>query len=94
MIKILNKGWFVAKMTLIYRREFSNGEITKLGDSIAIGKDYTFKMPYDTDLSSTFFVVHAVGGVRVFNLKIEKKQDCFHVWGTTLIPQYSRMPCW
>lgn len=90
----MNKGWYIAKLTLFYKRSLSNGEIYRQTGSIAIGQDYAFYLPYDVDLSSTVFVAHAIAGIRIFSERIETKNDCFHVWGTTLIPYWSRMPCW
>ena len=80
-------------MTIIYRRTFTNGDIIKETNSISAGNEFTFRMPYDTDLSSAYLVVHAVAGSQVMSVKIQKKNDCFTVWGTTLSPEYSRIPC-
>lgn len=94
MIKILNKGWYVAKLTLFYKRALSNGDFYKQTGSITMGQDYAFYMPYDAQLSSTIVVAHAIAGVRIMSVKVESNPACFHVWGTTLFPVWSKMPCW
>ncbi|CAF0767301.1 unnamed protein product [Brachionus calyciflorus] len=95
IVKIKNKGFYVAKLSLFYRRvQKSYGQVYKQTGSITIGQDYAFYMPYDTDLTSTLLVVHAVAGKRVMTVKIDNSLTCFHTWGTTLFPAWSPMPCW
>lgn len=38
--------------------------------------------------------IDAVGGIRVLQEKIKADPECFHVWGTTLIPLWSTINCW
>lgn len=65
--------------------------------SIALNQDYAFYIPNSVNLDSAggvYLTIDAVLGVRVFSLRIASNPDCFHLWGTTLIPQWSRMNCW
>jgi len=94
IIKLLNKGWFLAKLTLYYKVDSSNGETLKQTVSIPINKEHIFKLPYDTDLKSTYLIAHAVAGKNIMIVQIKQRNECFHIWGTSLNSIYSSMPCW
>jgi hypothetical protein len=92
---VRNKGWYIAKLTVFYRRlTESKNAILKLTKSIAISQDHTFVLPSDIDLEYAYLVAHAIAGIEIMKVKIVKTPECFHVWGTTLIPYWSYMLCW
>lgn len=98
MVKVLNKGWYVADLTLNY--EVQNG-LTKVPAQqkkrIAINQDHVFYLPTSVNYDSTggaVLIVNAIWGKQVVATRIRSDPDCFHVWGTTLIPFWTRMPCW
>lgn len=98
MIKILNKGWYVAELILNY--QVQNG-MTKVPAQekkrIALGQQHIFYLPnivnYDST-EGTFLIVKAIWGKTVLATRIRSDPECFHIWGTTLIPFWTRMPCW
>ena len=90
-----NKGFYVAKLSLFYKRHpRSFTQVYQQSGSIPIGQDFMFFMPFDTDLESAYLVAHAIAGVRIMAAQIETTPICYHVWGTTLFPAWSQMPCW
>lgn len=65
--------------------------------SAALGQDYVFRIPYNILLTGTkgvYLKANAVAGIEIFSVQIENTPVCFHVWGTTLIPFWTYMPCW
>lgn len=94
IIKLLNKGWYLAKLTIYYKVESSNGERERETVFIPIHQEHVFRLPYDTDLKSTFLIAHAVAGKNIMNVQIKQRNECFHIWGTSLNSIYSSMPCW
>ncbi len=83
------------KMTLVYRRTYTNGDLVKEMKTISSGSQFSLRLPFDTDLSSAYLALHAIGGTNIITTKIETNTNCilFNIWGTTLLPQYSKLPC-
>ena len=53
-------------------------------------------MPYWVDYTSSFgavLTVDAVGGIQVLQQKITADPQCFHVWGSTLLPFWTTIDC-
>ena len=94
VIKIRNKGWYVARLNLYYRRYSLPNQIIEQTGQILLGQDYAFYMPYDVDLSSTVLMAYAVGGVNIMHVNIITSPQCFHMWGTTLFPRWTPINCW
>lgn len=92
IVKVKNKGFFIAKTTLIYKK-FSNEIFDRITKSIVIGQEHVFKISFNKDLSSLYLVVHAVAGVQIMAVKIHSNPSCFHVWGTTLNPYWTSVNC-
>ena len=95
IIKITNNGWFIIKMTLIYRKIFTSGELLKKTRTVSSGSEFDCHVPFDTDFSSAYLVLHAVGGSTIINTRIEPIKNCtlFNIWGTSLFPHYSKSTC-
>ena len=55
--------------------------------------DYGFRIPelvdYEAGQGATL-VVTAVAGVNVLTVRLHSDPECFHVWGTTTLPQWSQ----
>lgn len=80
-------------MTLIFK-QVPSGNLDRMTKSIPIGQEHVFKIPFNTDLFSTYLVVHAIAGIRIMMVKINSTPSCFHVWGTTFYPNWSIVDCW
>lgn len=95
IIKVTNNGWFIIKLTLIYRKTFTSGELLKETRMISSGSEFNCHVPFDTDFSSVYLVLHAIGGSNIINTKIEQIKNCtlFNIWGTSLFPRYSKSTC-
>jgi hypothetical protein len=94
VIKIANKGWYLAHLTLFYRRLQRPSSIEKRTAQIAISQEYAFTMPYDVDLMSVILIADALAGLNIMTVNIRTSPECFHLWGTTLFPASSSVPCW
>ncbi|RNA43062.1 Cadherin-related tumor suppressor [Brachionus plicatilis] len=92
IVKVKNKGFYLAKTTLIFR-QLTSKVFNRMNKVISMGQEHVFEMPADTDLSSSYLVVHAIAGTRVMTVKINSNPSCFHVWGTTLYPVWSYIDC-
>ena len=95
VIKISNKGWFVANFKLSYE-SIDNKSITQQS-SIIVGQSHTFNITEEIDMSAEKpirLVGQAVAGLMILNITIEENPACFHVWGTSIFPSWSNMPCW
>jgi hypothetical protein len=76
--------------------EESYVSIVKRG-STTLGRDFVFGIPYNVLLTGTkgvYLRAHAVAGIDIFFQQILRDPQCYHVWGTTLIPFWTPMPCW
>jgi hypothetical protein len=91
---VANKGWYVASLTLFYRRLPLITSIVKKHAEIMIQQEFAFTMPYDVDLNSVILIADAVAGVNIFTTNIKTSPQCFHTWGTTLFPSYAEVECW
>jgi hypothetical protein len=85
-------------MTVNYEQQFglNKESITQTGD-VGTNGDFAFYIPYTVNYDSVagvWLTVHALGGVRVMRVRIRNSPECFHIWGTTLIPYWSAMNCW
>lgn len=95
VVKILNKGWFIAKLTLYYKRLSSGTQVIKQTGSIVLGQDYGFYIPFDADLDSIWLFAHALAGPNIFHLQIRPIHPiCFHLWGAVFSPRWTRIDCW
>ena len=95
VIKILNKGWFVANFKLSYET-VDNKSITQQ-TSIIVGQRHTFNITEEINFSvdkPIRLVGEAMAGITIMNITVESSPACFHVWGSTIFPSWSSMPCW
>ena len=97
MIKVFNKGWYVAEMSLTYPIQVGiRKEIATQTASINLGQEFTFRLPYSVDYEyqiGTFLTIKAVAGVQVLNIKITSTPVCIHIWGVTFITRWTFMKC-
>ncbi len=94
VIKIANKGWYLADLTLFYRRLDASARIEKRYAQIPVNQEHAFTMPYDVDLKSVILIADAFLGYNIMTVSIKTSPECFHLWGTTLNPVYSAVQCW
>ena len=92
-VRVLNKGWYTADVQLTYTRKLSNNQAQTVGRTILALQEAVFRLPSDTLSFTTRLIVNAVLGVRVMDVQLSGKNQCFDVWGTTLIPFWTPMPC-
>lgn len=98
IVKIYSKGWYITKMTLYFQQLSTGAALNKRTASIILGQEYIFKIPFDADLNSVWFITHALAGPNIFTLQLARLQEhrtlCFHVWGAVFSPVWSFMNCW
>jgi hypothetical protein len=64
--------------------------------SIALNQDFAFYIPRSVVLDGEIgivFTAEAVLGVRIFSVRITADPQCFHIWGVTLFPAWTRIDC-
>ena len=57
---------------------------------------HTIDIPYNVDYTvepGVTLTVEAVGGIRILQVRLTNDPECIDVWGTTLIPFWSRVNC-
>lgn len=80
--------------------QVQNGTIKNLireKKRIALGQRHIFYLPNTVNYDSTegtILNVKAIWGKSVLATRIRSDPECFHIWGTTLIPFWTRMTCW
>jgi hypothetical protein len=97
VIKIYNKGWYTADLKLYYEVQegIEKRRIVQTGHILG-GQNYAFYVPYTVNYDGAYgvtLVVHAIAGKQVMSQRVKTSPQCYHVWGTTLIPYWSSMPC-
>lgn len=55
-------------------------------------KDIPATIDYDGEPGAVL-TIDAVGGNRILHERIKADPECFHIWGTTLIPFWSTVDC-
>ena len=93
IIKVKNKGWYVADMSVVVRDKSTTLE-TYYSKHIWSPNDEIIVVPQDFTKVNVLLQVNAIGGIRIFSLDIKKNYACFHVWGTLFFPAWTEMPCW
>lgn len=91
-VKIYNKGWYTAVMSL---RFINNGTNYRLKKTLTGGLRHTFK--YNIKAQNVTLVIDALLGKNVLNKKLNPTDEplvCYHVWGSVFSTRSSRMNCW
>jgi hypothetical protein len=85
-IEIKNKGWYVAKIAL----KTQNSTVAK--SSVLAPQKMKFTYKYDSR-DPVFIEIHAVAGKIVAKEEPMYVDECWHIWGTTQFPYWSRINC-
>ena len=88
-----NKGWYVAKFTMMYQRRITHGDIEYQTATLAALQTHTFILPSETLSNSAVLVADAVAGKQIMSYNLREKRQCFDVWGTTQYPAWAEMNC-
>ena len=97
VVKILNKGGYVADIRVDYelQQNLVKFPVQQRG-KIALNQDFAFYIPRQVVLEGEIgivFTAEAIGGVRIFSIRVPADPTCVHIWGTTLIPYWSFIDC-
>lgn len=91
-VKIYNKGGYVAVILFKYELNETNRQEKK---SLTAPRKFTFK--YDRRATNVEIIIDALAGRKGFLktkiIPLEEINTCFHVWGTTIFPKFSRINC-
>lgn len=97
MIKVYNKGWFLASVRIDY--ELYNLPFKypiQLPAILGFNEQATFFVPDTLPINQRIgivFTAEAIGGVRIFSFKVPSLPLCVHIWGSTLIPYWTFIDC-
>lgn len=95
----MNKGWFLAKLTLKYQNQIgiSKFEVEENQYLFLGANSITFNVPVSVNYESMNGVqltADVVLGPQIFTERITQDPDCFHIWGSLFSPTWSRAECW
>lgn len=91
-VNVLAKGGYSLYMECTYY----NPTRTIQTGTIASGQSYDFYIPGDVDFNvgeGVRVVGTAIGGIQVFNKRINADPTCIHAWGTTQFPTWTTVDC-
>ncbi len=81
-VRIRNRGWFVASVSLRYEYD---GKIVTQAGTVLSGLEYVFKVPFSVVYQSEFgclLEANAVAGVQILNnIRVNSDPECFDLWG-------------
>jgi len=97
ILRVLNKGFFVTKLRLIY--EVQNGQVkeqvTQTG-KILIGQEKVFRIPESVDYNSEYgvtLILDVVLSFKKISVRINANPECVHLWGICFAPKWSKVNC-
>ena len=95
IVKIKNKGGYVAKLSLFsYKHDYSVSKIQHV--NLLALQQYTLKQPDNATIASIIFA-KAVGYSGIFKVdlinQLIEKQVCIDVYSTVFNPKYTRVNC-
>jgi hypothetical protein len=97
-VKVYNKGFFLAKIKIVYEEQNSFSKyLVEQSANLFLGSEHIFHIPisvnYDS-LNGVKLIAEVMLGPNLIEERILTDPECFHLWGIFFMPAYARVPCW